>query len=95
MGVLDFGDLRRGRKGQFGGEFAASHCNQWGLFLHRCMEVHTAIKLSFGVVSGVGPDIHVLDEVHMPQGEGAVSGVLSGIVRHLRPILYNGNIRIH
>jgi len=30
----------------------------------------------------------------MPQGEGAVSGVVSGIVRHFRPILYNGDIRI-
>jgi len=29
--VLDGGgDLRRGR-GSFGGEFGASHCNQWGL----------------------------------------------------------------
>jgi len=33
-------------------------------------------------------------EVHMPQGEGAVSGVVSGVVRHFRPILYNGDIRI-
>jgi len=27
------------------------------------------------VVSGVGPGIDVLDGVHMPQGEGAVSGI--------------------
>jgi len=32
-----------------------------GDFLHSCVEVHTAIKLSFGVVSGVGPGIDVLD----------------------------------
>ena len=32
-----------------------------GTLLHRCVKVHTAIELSFGVVSGVGPGIHVLD----------------------------------
>jgi len=29
--------------------------------LHRRVEVRIAIELSFGVVSGVGPGIHVLD----------------------------------
>ena len=29
--------------------------------LRRCVEVRRAIELSFGVVSGVGPGIHVLD----------------------------------
>ena len=32
-----------------------------GTLLRRCVEVHIAIELSFGVVSGVGPGIHVLD----------------------------------
>ena len=32
-----------------------------GTLLLRCVEVHIAIELSFGVVSGVGPGIHVLD----------------------------------
>jgi len=32
-----------------------------GTLLHRCVEVHIAIELSFGVVDGVGPGIHVLD----------------------------------
>jgi len=31
--------------------------------LRRCVEVRTAIELSFGVVSGVGPGIHVLDGI--------------------------------
>jgi len=31
MGVLDFGGERRRGRGSFGGEFGASHCNQWGL----------------------------------------------------------------
>ena len=30
MGVLDFGGNRR-KEGAVWGEFAASHCNQWGL----------------------------------------------------------------
>jgi len=32
-----------------------------GTLLRRCVEVRIAIELSFGVVSGVGPGIHVLD----------------------------------
>ena len=32
-----------------------------GSLLRSCVEVLTAIELSFGVVSGVGPGIHVLD----------------------------------
>jgi len=31
-----------------------------GTLLHRCVEVCTAIELSFGVFSGVGLGIHVL-----------------------------------
>jgi len=31
MGVLDGGSNRRRGRGTFGGEFWASHCNQWGL----------------------------------------------------------------
>ena len=47
-----------------------------GTLLRRCVEVRTVIKLSFGVVSGVGPGIHVLDGSSRacPQGEGAVTG---------------------
>jgi len=44
-------------------------------------EVRVAIELSFEVVSWVGPGIDVLDGVHVPQGERAVSGIF----RHLRP----------
>jgi len=63
--------------------------------LRRCVEVRKTIELSFAVVSGVGPGIHVLDGSPHAQGEGAVSGVVSGTVRHFCPILYNGDIRIH
>jgi len=52
-----------------------------GPLLRSCAEVRTAIKLSFGVVSGVGPDIDVLDGVHVPQGEGGCFGDFW----HLRP----------
>jgi len=37
------------------------------------------MELSFGVVSVVSPGIAVLDGVHMPQREGAVSGVVCPI----------------
>jgi len=46
-----------------------------GTLLRSCVVVYEPIKLSFGVVSGVTPGIDVLDEVHVPQWEGAVSGI--------------------
>jgi len=46
--------------------------------LRSCAEMHTAIEQSFGVVSGVGPDIDVLDEGPCASREEAVS-VIFGI----------------
>ena len=43
-----------------------------GKLLRSCAEVHEPIALSFGVVSGLGPDIDVLDGVHVPRGEGRI-----------------------
>ena len=43
---------------------------------HTCAKVREAIKLPFRVMSGISPDIGVLDEVDMPQGEGKVWGIL-------------------
>jgi len=60
----------------FGGEFGASHCNQWEFC---CVEVHEPIELLFGVVNGVGPGICVLDGVHVLQGNGEVSRVFCPI----------------
>jgi len=40
-----------------------------------CGETADWIGMPFGVVSGVGPGIDVLDAVHVPQVEGAVSGI--------------------
>jgi len=54
--------------------------------LRSCVEVCTAIELSFGMVSGVGPGIHVLDGVHMPRKEGAVLEIF----QHFCPIGLNG-----
>jgi len=59
-----------------------------GPLLRSCAEVRTAIELAFWVVSGVGPGIDVLDGVHVSQGEGVVSGMVSGILRHLNPHLF-------
>jgi len=60
--------------------------------MHRCVEVRIAIELSFGVVSGVSSGIHVLDEVHVPQGEGAVSCMVLGIFRKFGSIHLNGEM---
>jgi len=38
-----------------------SYCNYWGLLWHTCVKVPKAIKLPFGVVSGVGQGMGVLD----------------------------------
>jgi len=43
LGVLDFGGDRRRRRGSFGGEFMASHCNQWGIC---CVVVWKCVKRS-------------------------------------------------
>jgi len=48
-----------------------------------CVEVCELIKLSFEVESGVGGGMGILDGVHVPQGEGRVSGGFS-------PIGFNG-----
>ena len=39
-----------------------------GPLLHSCVEVCEPVELSFGMVSGVGPGIDVLDWVHVPRG---------------------------
>jgi len=89
-GVLDFARDRRRGRGSLGGEFAATHCNQWGLC---CVIVWNCV--SFGVVSGVGPGIHVLDGSPRASKEGAVSSMVFGVLRNFRTIPYNGDIRIH
>ena len=43
MGVLDFGGDRRRGRGSLRGEFAASHCNQWGLC---CVVVWNCVERS-------------------------------------------------
>ena len=63
-----------------------------GTLLHRCMEVRRAIELSFGVVSGVGPGIHVLDGSPRASREGAVFGMVFGIFRKFGSIDFNGDL---
>jgi len=53
-----------------------------------CAEVREPIELSFGMVSGVGPGIHVLDGGSCAPKEGAVLGIF----RHLHPIGLNGRM---
>ena len=48
-----------------------------GNLLHSCVEMRAAIELSFGVVSGVTPDIHVLDRGRrVSRGKGGFWGSL-------------------
>ena len=54
-----------------------------GTLLHRCVEVRKVIELSFGVVIGVGPGIHVIDGSLRASREGSVFGMVCGIFRHL------------
>jgi len=61
-----------------------------GTLLHRCVEVRkiTSIELSFGVVSGVGPGIQVLDgSPRAPRGRGCFWHF-----RHFRHILFSGEM---
>ena len=53
--------------------------------LRSCAEVSAAIELSLREVIGVGHGVGVVDGVHVPQAEGAVSGVW----RHNSPISLN------
>jgi len=61
-----------------------------GNLLHRCVKVRTAIELSFGTVSGVGPGIHVLDG--SPCASRAVSGMVFGILQNFSCIDLNGEM---
>ena len=59
------------------------------ILLRRCVKMHTAIELTFGVVSGVGPGIRVF---HLPRREGALSGMVFGIFRKFGYIDFNGDM---
>jgi len=51
-----------------------------GNLLHSCAKVHEPIELSFGVVSGVGLGIRVLDRGPGAPLEGVVSGIFAQLV---------------
>jgi len=53
--------------------------------LHSCAEVRAAIELSFKKVSGVTPDIHVLDGgLHASSGRGEFWGCLPPLAQWLQ-----------
>jgi len=77
--------------GQFGGEFAASHCNQWGLscvVVWKCVQ-RSSCRLAWWVEWAQA----FIVEVHVSQGEGAVSGMVSGNFWHFQPIVFNREMR--
>jgi len=51
-----------------------------GTLLHNCVEMCELIELSFGVVSGVGPGIDVLDG-------GSREGSFWGCFPHIGPVV--------
>ena len=63
-----------------------------GTLLRRCVELHTVTELLFGVVSGVGPGIHVLDGSPRASREGAVSDMIFSIFRNFGSIDLNGDM---
>jgi len=79
MGVLDGVVIIEGR-GSFGMNLGRPIVTNKDL-LHSCAEVREPIELSFGVMSVVGPGIHVLDGVHVTQKEGLFGGFF-GILPH-------------
>jgi len=75
MGVLDFGGDRPRGRGSLGGEFAASNYNQWGLCCVYCGKTADWIRMPFGVVSGIGLGMDVLDfGGDRPRGRGSLGG---------------------
>ena len=51
----------QGEGAVWGGEFAASNYNQWGLCCVYCGKTADWIRMPFGVVSGIGLGVDVLD----------------------------------
>ena len=47
---------------------------------YSCAEVREPIELSFGLVSGVGLGICVVDGVHVPQREGRFREIFAALV---------------
>jgi len=45
-----------------------------GTLLYSCGKLYESISMSFGVVSGVGRGMGVLEGVHIPQGNGNFRG---------------------
>jgi len=65
-----------------------------GTLLRRCVEVHIAIELSFGVMSGVSPGIHVLNG--SPRASSTRDCFWHGFRHffwHFRPIHLMGDMR--
>jgi len=77
IGVLDGVVIVEEEGAVLGGEFEASQSNQWGICCVRSSAVvREPIELSFGVVSGVGPGIHVRNGDPRASRGRAESGVV-------------------
>jgi len=80
-------------KGQFWGEFGASH--SMGPLLCSCAEVHEPIELLFDMVSGVGPGIDVQNEGPQSscmKGKGRFLGLFASLVHWFQWHIFKGNV---
>ena len=63
-----------------------------GTLLRRCVKVRTAIELSFGVVSGVGPDIDVQNGGPHALREGWILALFAPSAQCFNGVVYNRNV---
>jgi len=91
MGVLDFGGDRQRRRGSLGGEFAVSHCNQEEFVESLCGSAYSDRAVVWRGEWGVPRHSCVRWKSSCLKGNGAVSGMVSGIFRKFnrRPIVNN------
>jgi len=95
MGVLDFGGDRRMGRGSLEGEFAASHCNQWGLcciVVWKCVQ-RSSCRLAWWVGSAQAFRIHMLDR--SPRASRGRGCFWHGFWHfwHFCPIVFNREMR--
>jgi len=84
--VLDGGPDPPGAMGNFGGNVAA-HCKVMGYFTVSCAKMAEPIDMPFWRKTRMDPRNYVLDGVQIPQGEGAILGVVQAIQKHWQPSL--------
>jgi len=92
MGVLHFGGDRRRERGSLGVNLRHPIVTNWEFFASLCGSAYGDRAVVWRGEWGGPRHSCVRWKSTCLKGEGAVSSVVSRIVRHFRPILYNGDI---